>query len=310
MLQPTLRQLRTFLAVVESGGISSAARRLGLTQPAASQQLRELERVLRARLLERAGGKAHPTAAGEALLEPARRAQAAIDDAVAVVEAHRSGETGRVRLGTGATACIYLLPKVLAAAKRRMPGLEIVIATGNSTDVVRRVEVGELDIALVTLPVASGRVLSVTRLVADPLLALFPRAMAPNVAYVSALQMMALPLILYDAAGSTRGIVDGWFRHAGMTASPVMQLDSIEAIKVLVAGGHGASIMPRLALSVMPSGTVTRQLRPAVARQLGVVVRREKVLSRGLRVLLEALRATSNEDVGGRAKPGHDERRR
>ena len=77
-----------------------------------------------------------------------------------------------------------------------------------------------------------------------------------------------------------------------------------------MAGGHGASIMPRLALSVMPSGTVTRQLRPAVARQLGVVVRREKVLSRGLRVLLEALRATSNEDVGGRAKPGHDERSR
>src|SRR5579871_245514 len=126
MAEPTLRQLRTFLTVVETGGISAAARQLNLTQPAASQQVRELERLLRVRLLERAGGKAVPTAAGAALVEPARRAQAAIDDAVVAVDEHRSGATGRVRLGTGATACIYLLPQVLAAAKRRMPGLEII----------------------------------------------------------------------------------------------------------------------------------------------------------------------------------------
>src|SRR5579863_341017 len=117
MPQPTLRQLRTFLAVVEAGGISIAARALNLTQPAASQQLRELERALRVRLLERAGGKVLPTAAGVALLEPARRAQAAVDDAVAVTAAHRTGEAGRVRFGTGATACIYLLPPVLAMLK-------------------------------------------------------------------------------------------------------------------------------------------------------------------------------------------------
>src|SRR5215475_9973809 len=134
MPQPSLRQLRTFLAVVESGKISTAARSLNLTQPAASQQLRELERALRVRLLERAAGKVQPTAAGVALLEPARRAQTAIDDAVAAAGAHRSGEAGRVRLGTGATACIYLLPAVLAALKQRMPALEIVIATGNSAD--------------------------------------------------------------------------------------------------------------------------------------------------------------------------------
>jgi DNA-binding transcriptional LysR family regulator len=94
MARPTLRQLRTFLAVVEIGNISTAARSLNLTQPAASQQLRELERVLRVRLLERAAGKVQPTAAGVALFEPARRAQAAIEDAVAVVAAHRQGETG------------------------------------------------------------------------------------------------------------------------------------------------------------------------------------------------------------------------
>ena len=75
MAQPTVRQLRTFLAVVEAGSISTAARALNLTQPAASQQLRELERALHIRLLERAAGKVLPTSAGAALLEPARRVQ-------------------------------------------------------------------------------------------------------------------------------------------------------------------------------------------------------------------------------------------
>jgi DNA-binding transcriptional LysR family regulator len=70
-----------------------------------------------------------------------------------------------------------------------------------------------------------------------------------------------------------------------------MQLDSIETIKVLVGGGLGASIMPSLALASLPKDTVTKRLRPPITRQLGIVLRREKVLDRGLRLLLEALRA-------------------
>ena len=291
MAAPTFRQLRTFLAVIEAGGVSAAARALNLTQPAASQQLRELERTLRVRLLDRAGGRAVPTAAGEALLEPARRALAAIEDTIAVATAHRAGETGRVRLGTGATACIYLLPPVLAAAKQRMAGLEVVIATGNSSDIIRRVETGELDVGLVTLPVAAGRALSVTRLVTDPLVALIPSALAETGEAVTARQLAALPLILCETAGSTRAVIDGWFRRAGITPVPIMQLDSVESIKVLVAGGLGASVIPRLALAEPVAGTVTRTLRPALVRQLGLVLRRGKVMDRGLRVVTEALRA-------------------
>src|ERR1019366_1569861 len=228
MAVPTFRQMRTFLAVVESGGVSSAARLLNLTQPAASQQLRELERCLRVRLLDRAGGRSIPTAAGAALLEPARRAPAAIEDAMAVATAHRAGETGRVRLGTGATACIHLLPAVLATAKQRMPGLEVTVATGNSGTIIRQVELGELDVGLVTLPVAASRALSVTRLMSEPLVALIPEAMANPGETIGAAQLASLPLILYDPGGSTRALIDGWFRRAGVTPGPAMQLDSVE----------------------------------------------------------------------------------
>jgi DNA-binding transcriptional LysR family regulator len=295
MATPTFRQMRTFLAVVEAGGVSAAARALNLTQPAASQHLRELERCLRVRLLDRAGGRSIPTAAGRALLEPARRVQAAIEDAVALAAAHRAGETGRVRLGTGATACIHLLPGVLAAARQRMSGLEIIVATGNSGDIVRQVELGELDLGLVTLPVMASRSLGVTRLLVDPLVALIPEAMADASETIGVTQLAALPLILYDPGGSTRALIDGWFRRAGVIAVPAMQLDSVESIKVLVGGGLGASIVPRLALTTPVAGAVTRRLRPGLTRHLALVVRREKVIDRGLRVVMDVLRAIARD---------------
>lgn len=295
MASPTFRQLRTFLTVVESGGVSTAARLLNLTQPAASQQLRELERCLRVRLLDRAGGRSIPTAAGAALLEPARRAQAAIEDAMAVATAYRAGETGRVRLGTGATACIHLLPAVLATARQRMAGLEVIVATGSSGTIIRQVELGELDLGLVTLPVAASRTLSVTRLLPDPLVALIPLAIASANETIGVAQLSALPLILYEQSGSTRALIDGWFRRSGVTPVPVMQLDSVESIKVLVSSGLGASIIPLMSLSQPVAGTVIRRLRPGLTRHLALVLRREKVIDRGLRVMTEALRAVARE---------------
>ena len=286
---PTLRQLRTFVAVVEVGSLTLAARDLHLTQPAVSQQLRELERILGVRLLDRAEGRAIPTAAGQAILASARRAHAAVADVAMLAATYRGGDAGRVRLGTGATACIYLLPPVLAAAKRRMPGLEIVVVTGNTPDILRRVEEGSLDLGLVTLPSRVGAALSRTTLLRDPLVALVPRE-TPGSGALNPSHAASLPLILFEAAGDTRGIVDAWFGKAGLAPKPIMELGSVEAIKVLVASGLGASILPRLALREVMPGTAIRPLRPAVARDLGLVLRKEKVLDRGLRLLVEELK--------------------
>jgi len=141
--------------------------------------------------------------------------------------------------------------------------------------------------------VSGSRALSTIRLLSDPLVALLPGSMARETQSISAAQLADLPLILYEEGGTTRAIIDEWFQRASVTPSPIMQLDSIETIKVLVSGGLGASVMPGLALASLPDGTVTRRLRPAASRELGIVLRREKVLDRGLRLLIEALRATA-----------------
>ncbi|MGH7156047.1 MAG: LysR family transcriptional regulator [Acetobacteraceae bacterium] len=289
MIVPTLRQFTTFLAAVESGSVSAAARQNNLTQPAVSQQLRELERALGVRLLDRARGRMVPTAAGEAVLSPMRRVQAALDDVIATAANFRSGDAGRVRLGTGATACIYLLPPVLARLRRSMPGLDLTIATGNTPEILRRIEAGELDIGLVTLPVTASSSIAALRLLGDQLVALVPEALAPDTATIEPAQLARLPLVLYETGGTTRAIVDAWFRRAGSAPRPVMQLGSVEATKAVVAGGLGASVLPAIALPAPVAGTKVRRLSPPLARTLGQVLRREKVIDRGLRAVIDAL---------------------
>lgn len=286
---PTLRQLRSLIAAADTGSLSAAARALNITQPAASQQLRELEHALSARLLERGGGAIRPTAVGETVLAHARKVQAAVDDLVVAAAAFRDGETGRVRVGTGATACIHLLPPLLAQMKARMPGLEIIIATGNTPDMLRRVQEGSLDAAVVTLAGRLDRSLEPRRLRDEALLAYAPAALVPGEQALRPAALSRLPLILYESGGTTRSVVDAWFRRAGQTPRPIMELGSVEAIKLLAESGLGATILPQSAVASPARNMVLRPLRPALTRSLAVIMRRDKLLDRGLRVCLDAL---------------------
>jgi len=304
MRAPTLRQLSSFVAAVETGSLSAAARALGVTQPAASQQVKELERALSARLLQRGSGRVHPTAAGEVVLARARVVQTAVGDLVAAAAAFQGGEVGRLRLGTGATACIHLLPPVLARMKQRMPGLEIIIATGNTPDMVQRVLSGDLDLALVTLGGRLDRALEARRLLEEPLLAYAQAAMLPGEGAVRPAELGKVPLILYEGGGSTRRLVEAWFRRAGVAPRPIMELGSVEAIKILAESGLGATVLPGGALRLPAAGMAVRALRPAASRWLAVVLRRDKVRDRGLRVGLEALLALPTGGGGDRGGGG------
>jgi DNA-binding transcriptional LysR family regulator len=282
--------LRTFVEVVEHGSFSAAAQRLSLTQPAVSQHVRELERRLGVRVIERAGKRAQPTAAGEELLRHARQIEAALGQACAAMASHRDEVIGRVRLGTGATACIYLLPTVLRRLHQRFPRVEIVVKTGNTPDILRSLEDNALDVALVTLP-APGRTFDVTPVIDDELVALFPAEgrRPPQVATPSFLSER--PVVLYEPGGKARRVIDDWFLRAGLSLRPVMELGSVEAIKRLVAAGLGCAVLPRIA--VVGSGRSgqlrVRPLSPRLHRTLGIVVRRDKLMDRGLREMIRAL---------------------
>jgi DNA-binding transcriptional LysR family regulator len=282
-------QLRAFADVVETGSFSAAARRRSLSQPAISLQIRQLETRFGVQLVERVGRRARATAAGEDLLHHIRAIDEAVSRAGEAMAHHRKEVIGRVRLGTGATACIYLLPRLLGELRRRFPLIEIVVATGNTPQILRQVEDNILDVALVTLP-ARGGMLDVTPVLKDEQVAVFAAGSRPPV-MVTPETLSRLPLVLYEPGGNARQVFDDWFARSGAPLKPVMELGSVEAIKELVAAGLGCAVLPRLAVIGRGASErlIVRPLSPRLYRTLGVVLRRDKPLSRGLREVVNAL---------------------
>ncbi len=290
----SLDQLRSFLDIVELGSFSAAARRRRLSQPAVSQQLRQLEQRFGLRLIERVGRLARPTPAGSELLEHARRIDAAAAAALDAMARHAKGAPGRVRLGTGATACIFLLPPVLRELRRRLPAAEITVSTGNTADILKGVEENLLDLGLVTMPVA-GRMFQVMPLLKDELVLIAPRGGAPLPGKITPSVLAELPMLLYEPGGNTRRAVDAWFAQAGIAPKPAMSLGSVEAIKELVRAGLGYSLLPRMAVPQTERGAALSplSLTPKLHRELALVMRRDKPLHRGLREMIAQLKAVA-----------------
>jgi DNA-binding transcriptional LysR family regulator len=286
-----LDQLITFATVVEHGGFTEAAGRLGLTQPAVSMQIRNLEERFGVRLVERVGKRALPTAAGRDLLPFIRRLREEMEAAAVAMGRHRAGQVGRVRIGTGATACIYRLPPILTALRSAHPGLEIIVVTGNTPDILDAVEGGALDQALVTLP--AGRPgLSIEPVCAEELVCVGPLAARGDPqADMTPAALADETLILYERGGTMRAVIDGWFMAGGIQPRPAMELGNVEAIKNLVAAGLGRSILPSVTVGSPQDCDrfAVQPLTPPLVRKLGLVLRRDKMPDAGVLAMVKAI---------------------
>lgn len=286
MMTLNLGYLATFRLVAQRGSFSAAADVLGISQPAVSLQVRQLEQFLQTRLIERTGRGVKATAAGMALLSHGERIEQAVNEAVQSVNDCSQNVSGTISLGTGATACIHLLPPLLQQLRERYPMLVVGVTTGNTQDITRAVEENRLDMGLVTLP-ASGRGLDITAVLREEFVFISADAQAE----LSPEGLQNLPLIAFEAGSGTRALIDGWFQQAGLQVTPVMQLGSIEAIKRMVAAGLGYSIIPRMAVTRRydSEGLHVRSLSPLLYRQLGVVLRQDKIRSKGMTEVIRLL---------------------
>ncbi|QLO76954.1 LysR family transcriptional regulator [Klebsiella grimontii] len=295
MMTLNLGNLATFRLVIQRGSFSAAADVLGLSQPAVSLQVRQLEQFLQTRLLERTGRGIKATAAGIALLAHSEQIELAVSAAVQSVSEFNREISGSVTLGSGATACIHLLPPLLLKLREQHPLLTVGVTAGNTLDIVRAVEENRLDLGLVTLP-AIGRNLAVTPVIDEEFVCILasnqealPPAVTPEV-------LQTLPLIAFESGSGTRDLIDGWFLADGRAIAPVMQLGSIEAIKRMVRAGLGFSIVPRMAVEHPQDriGLNVQSLTPLLHRQLGIIMRQDKIISKGIAEILRLLQKLEN----------------
>jgi DNA-binding transcriptional LysR family regulator len=281
-------QLRTLIEVVTLGNFSAAARRLNLTQPAVSLQVRELEQRFGLQLIERRGRRAYPTVPGRELVEQASYILSACENAESSMRRFRQGWLGRVHLATTLTALTYDLPPILRTLCRDHPGVELAVTNMPTRDSVDAVLQNVVDLALVTLPV-KGAPLQVTPLRPQVLVAILPADMKEVPDVVTPDFLASKPLIFEHARGAVHALVMNWLGGNVRLQGPPMKIGTIEAMKQCVASGLGISIVPDVAVSGPTPDFIVRPLRPSVPCTLALVEQRGKVDNPALRIVRDAI---------------------
>jgi DNA-binding transcriptional LysR family regulator len=151
MRNVTFRQLRTVQAICRLGKINLAAEDLGVTGPALTLQIQQLERDANVSLFDRTRSGMVPTAIGLAFLEAARAVEDSLvrlEDSISAIKGLR---TGRLRLGVVSTGK-YFAPQLIAAFRSQVPAIEINLFIGNRADIIAKLRDHEIDIALMGRP--------------------------------------------------------------------------------------------------------------------------------------------------------------
>jgi len=143
----SLRQLEVLKAVAETGSMARAARQLFMTGPGVTQQIQQLEKVLGAPAFDRIGRRLRMTAAGERVLSAANDVHTRLGVLAKDMDALRKRDDGTLHLGILATGT-HILPPLLAEFRRRAPGIAVHMAVSTRAELARRVQDGEVDLAL------------------------------------------------------------------------------------------------------------------------------------------------------------------
>ena len=238
-----LGQLRVFEAVTRTGSFTQAAERLGVTPPAVSLQIRQLEQAYGVRLFDRLRRRVRLTSVGERLAPYAQRIVALASDAEQALEATRSFSGGQLRIVASATAAAYYLPPLLTRVRRRYPGIRVHLDVANSQRVRERIASLEGDLGLLGVETAHPD-LVFERLAEDPLVVLVapdhPWARRRNVALAELAQQS---LILREPGSASRQLIERRLHKVGARVEPSMEIASNEVIKRAVEMGNGVSLM-------------------------------------------------------------------
>ncbi|MEU3404013.1 LysR family transcriptional regulator [Streptomyces sp. NPDC006670] len=246
---PDLGALELLLTVARVGSLSGAARRLGITQPAASSRIRAMETRLGVALVDRSPRGSTLTAEGALVTDWARRVVEAAEAFDAGAQALRGRRDSRLRVAASMTIAEYLLPGWLIALRAERPDTAVSLHAGNSADVAQRVLAHEADLGFVEgLSVPDGldsAVIAQDRLVV---------AVAPHHPWarrskgVDPVELAGAPLILRERGSGTRQVLDAALAPSGGLARPLLELASTTAVKAAALSGAGPCVLSELAL--------------------------------------------------------------
>ncbi|MDI6843469.1 MAG: selenium metabolism-associated LysR family transcriptional regulator [Anaerosomatales bacterium] len=257
-----LQQLRTFVAVVEHGSFSEAARALGITQPAVTMQIQSLESELGVTLLDRRYRRVDLTEAGTALLPYARRVLEELEEARSEIETMSGRVTGHLEIAASTTPGQYVLPLQLGRFLKQYPEVSVSLRVYDTAEVVERVEQGDAHIGMTGAEVAGARVLQ-ERLGRDDLVMVCPpeHPLADKHGIIME-DLVEESFVMREAGSGTRMVAEEEMRRHGVDPQEldvVLELGTNEAVLSAVEGGLGIGVVSTwVADKALKLGTVAQ----------------------------------------------------
>lgn len=286
-----LRHLVALEAVAREGSFGRAARSLGYTQSAVSQQIATLERIVGERLLERPGGprRVSLTEAGELLLRHGQAIVSRLSAAQADLDALANGEAGTLAVGVYQSIGARVLPELLRRFRESWPRVEIRLEeAANDADLLAFVEQGRLDLTFADLPLPEGPFEEV-EVLRDPYVLLVPadsplaaRRRAPAPAEIAELDLIGFRHC------RTFDHVESLFPER---LAFVFRSDHNDTVQGLVGAGFGAAIVPQLTIRPHDDSVVALDLgRGFPRRRIGIAWHRDRHRGPAARAFVDAAR--------------------
>jgi DNA-binding transcriptional LysR family regulator len=302
----TFRQFEIFLAVARARSFTRAAETLHVSQSTLSQHVLELERELGVRLFDRLGRAVTLTEGGRLLEEHATRIATTVASARRAIDELKGLERGSLVIGASTTPGIYMLPGIVAAFRRRYPGIDVSLQIANSQVIEERIRADTVDLGVVGGHILGARERCVAAGLLDELLLIVPprhpwakrREIAPR-------ELADVPLLMREQGSATRLVTERTLRQAGVKFTATMQLDHIEAIKQAVMAGLGLAFVSTYAVrgeieARRLCGLRLKGLR--VRRHFHVIHNEARTLTASGRAFMDLLEASGRGDSPGRAR--------
>lgn len=288
-----VRDLQIFLSVAKHLNYTRAAEEVNLSQPSVSVRMRQLERDLGSKLFEQLGKKIALTEAGQLLILFATRVIATMSDARHAIDELQGLERGLLRIGASTTPGMYLIPGTIAHFKQRYPRIDVHLAVKDTRQIEEGVMRNEFDFGFVGGHLAGDEV-DVLPWITDEIILVVPLGHRfAGKRSVTAQELSSEKFVFREQGSATRAVVTAQLRKLHVDAEAIMEIENPESLKKAVQNGLGIAFISAFAAETdLKAKTLiaVRIRNVEIRRELKIVYRKDKHLSRAAKTFIEVAR--------------------
>lgn len=275
-----LRDLNYLIAVADLRSFVQAAEHCHISQPTLSTQIKKLEDRLGVQIFERSNKRVLLTEAGEHIVETARQILREVDHIKELAENARDPLAGNLRIGAFPTLSTYIFPSLVPLIKQALPRIRLILVEEKTDALIRQLKNGQIDMALLALPVFDD-ILQTEALFDDEfLLAVADDHRLASATSVRQTDLAGQQLLLLDEGHCLRGHALQICQLSGAKEEHDVRATGLETLRQMVRAGTGITFMPRIAISGNDEGIRYIPFQaPAPSRTIGLVWRKTSARS-------------------------------